>query len=109
MQRKRSRGLLQEFISRFTNENSKLIYNDSNKRQKVNNLEMQQQKDTNRSITEEEKESFGSILTIFEIQKLNLKYIMNWSVTTKPWAICNAPGKRISNSKLLFHNLLALC
>ena len=43
-------------------------------------------------------------------QKVNLKYIKNWPVATKPWAICNAPGKRITNSKSLFcNNLLALC
>ena len=102
--------LLQEFISRFTTENSKLKYNDHIKRQKVYRFEMPQRKDTNRSITEDEKESFGSILAIFESQKLNLKYIMNWPVTTKPWAICNAPGKRKSNSKSLFRNsLLVLC
>ena len=56
---------------------------------------MPQQKDTNRSITGDEEESFGSILAIFESQKLNLKYIMNWPVTTKPREICNAPGKKI--------------
>ena len=34
---------------------------------------------------------------------------MNWPVTIKPWAICNAPGKRKPNSKSLFRNsLLAL-
>ena len=35
---------------------------------------MPQQKD---SITEDEKESFGSILAIFGSQKLDLKYLMN--------------------------------
>ena len=35
---------------------------------------------------------------------------MNWPVTIKPWAICNAPGTRKPNSKSLFRNsLLALC
>ena len=34
---------------------------------------------------------------------------MNWPMTTKPWAICDAPGKRKPNSKSLFRNsLLAL-
>ena len=60
--------------------------------------------------TEDEKESFGSILSTFESQKLNLKYIMNWPVTSKPWAICKAPGKTKANSKSLFCNsLLPLC
>ena len=36
------------------------------------------------SIIEDENKSFGSILSIFEIQKLNLKHIMNWPVKTKP-------------------------
>ena len=102
--------LLQEFISRFTSENSELKYSDSIKRHQVYTLEMPRQKDTNHSMTEGEKESFRSILSIFESQKLNLKYITNWPVTNKPWAICNAPGKRQSNSKPLFGNsLLGLC
>ena len=54
--------LLQEFISRFTSENFKLKYNDPIKRQKVYTSEMPQPKDTNRSITEDEKESFGQVL-----------------------------------------------
>ena len=54
--------LLQEFISRFTIENFKLKYNDPIKRQKVYTSEMPQPKDTNRSITEDEKESFGQVL-----------------------------------------------
>ena len=62
------------------------------------------------SITEYKKESFGSILSVFESQKLNLKYIMNWPVTTKPWAIWKAPGKTKADLKSLFCNsLLTLC
>ena len=76
--------LLQEFISRFTSENSELKYSDSIKRHQVYTLEMPRQKDTNHSMTEGEKESFRSILSIFESQKLNLKYITNWPVTNKP-------------------------
>ena len=58
---------------------------------------------------EDEKESFGSIISIFESQKFNLKYIMNWPVAIKPWAIYKAPGKTKANSKSLFRNsLLAL-
>ena len=35
---------------------------------------------------------------------------MNWPVTTKPWAICKAPGKTKVNSKSQFRNsLLASC
>ena len=47
---------------------------------------------------------------MFESQKLNLKHIMNWPVTTKPWAICKAPGQTKVNSKSQFRNsLLASC
>ena len=35
---------------------------------------------------------------------------MNWPVTTKPWAICKAPGQIKVNSKSQFRNsLLASC
>ena len=58
---------------------------------------------------EDEKESFGSIISIFESQKFNLKHIMNWPVAIKPWAIYKVPGKTKANSKSLFRNsLLAL-
>ena len=43
---------------------------------------------------------------MLESQKLSLKCIPNWPVTTKHWTICNAPGKRKSNSKSLFRNSL---
>ena len=64
-----------------------LTYNDPIRGLKLYTFEMPRQKYTNRSITEDEKESFVSIPAIFESQKLNLKYIMNWPATTKPWAI----------------------
>ena len=45
---------------------------------------MRQQDHANSSITEDEIETFGSILAIFESQKFNLKYIVNCPVTIKP-------------------------
>ena len=103
----KGRELLQESISRFTSGNAKLKYNEPIKRQKVYTFEIPHGKKN--SITEDKKESFESILLIFESQKLNLKYIMNWPLTAKPWAICKALGKTKANSKSLFLNsLLAL-
>ena len=61
------------------------------------------------SITEDEKESFGSILSIFKSQKLNLKYIMNWPVTIKPWTICKAPGKLKQIQSHCFVRVYLLC
>ena len=71
---------------------------------------MPQQDHANSLITEDEIEAFVSILAIFESQKSNLKYIVNWPVTIKPWPIYNALEKRASKSKSLLRNsLLDLC
>ena len=75
---------MQEFISHFTSAKSKLKYSNPIKRQKGYAFEMRQQDHANSSITEDEIETFGSILAIFESQKFNLKYIVNCPVTIKP-------------------------
>ena len=72
--------LLQELISRFKTGNAKLKYNEPIKRQKVHTFEIPYGKKKHSKIADQE-ESFGSIISIFENQKFNLKYIINWPVT----------------------------
>ena len=84
-QKKNDGELLQEFISRFTSEDSKLQYSDPIKRQKVSTFEMTQQQDTNLSMNEDEKESLGSVLSILCIttrqlcfKALDFAWLMIW-------------------------------
>ena len=58
----------------------------------------------------DESKSFCEILFRFEGKKLNLRMIMDWPVTSKPYAIAVEDGKVRSNSKSLFRNYLqCLC
>ena len=62
------------------------------------------------TICEDENKSFGEILSCYDGRKLNLRFIMNWPVTSKPYAICAEDGKVRSNPKSLFRNKLqSLC
>ena len=57
----------------------------------------------------DENKSFSEILSRFEGKKLNLRMIMDWSVTNKPYAVA-ADGRVRSNSKTVFRNYLqCLC
>ena len=60
------------------------------------------------SIPVDESESFGKILSCFEGKKLNLRKIMDWPVTSKPYAVAAEDGKICSNSKSLLRNYLQL-
>ena len=58
----------------------------------------------------DESKSFGEILSHFEYKKLNLFMIMDWPVTSKPYAVAAEDGKVCSNSKSRFRNYLqCLC
>ena len=109
----KSRGLagMKNFISRFTNMEEgaerKETYYDSIKKQKVISFEA---KKTNKTVTisQDENKSFGEILSRFEGKKLNLRMIMDWPVTSKPYAIAAEDGKKRSNAKSLLRNHLQL-
>ena len=52
----------------------------------------------------------SEILSCFDEKKLNLKFIMNFPVTSKPYAICGDDGETRANPKSLFRNKLqSLC
>ena len=55
---------------------------------------------------QDENVSFGEILSRYEGRKLNLRQIMEWPITSKPYAIAAEDGKARSNSKSLFRNYL---
>ena len=114
----KERGLerIDEFISRFTdfehpgrNKNKRASYYDSIKKEKVVSFQTVKKK-TPVTIPLDESKSFGEILSRFEGKKLNLRMIMDWPVTSKPYAIAAEDGKVRSNSKSLFRNYLqCLC
>ena len=62
------------------------------------------------TIAEDENKSFGEIFACFDNQTLNLRQIMNWPVTNKPYSICSEDGKVKAYTKSLFRNKLqSLC
>ena len=103
---------MKNFIARFTNSNqqgcgNKETYYDSIKKQKVISFETKK-KTKNVIISEDENKSFGEIFSCFEGKKLNLRMIMDWPVTSKPYAIAAEDGKIRSKAKSLFRNNLQL-
>ena len=109
----KTRGLerMDKFISRITdfeypgrNENKRASYYE-----KVASFQTVKKK-TLVTIPLDESKSFGEILSRFEGRKLNLHMIIDWPVTSKPYAIAAEDGKVRSNSKSLFRNYLqCLC
>ena len=100
---------MNDFIARFTSSEHKFAFSDPIKKQPVHVFEtMTKSKTKENSIPEDECESFGSVLAIFENIKLDLKYLMNWCLTSKPWMICKEYGKSRDPNKSLFRNNLLL-
>ena len=107
---------MDKFISRFTdfeyprrNENKRASYHNSIKKEKVVSFQIVK-KETPVKFPLDESKSFGETLSRFEGKKLNLRMIMDWPVTSKPYAIAAEDGKVRSNSKSLFRNYLqCLC
>ena len=84
-------------------------YNDPIKKQKIYTFTNQQQKKKkNQTISEDECESLGNVLAQFDEKRLDLKHVLQWPVTSKPWAICFKVDQRRSSSKSLFRNNLQL-
>ena len=110
----RGRDAFQEFLARFTSdsnstsEQSTKSYYDPIKRQKLITFKSSGTRIKTKTVTEDEKQSFTEILSVFESRKLNLRYIMQWPVTSKPYSICNEGGDSRSSQKSLFRNKLQL-
>ena len=94
-----------EFISRFTTERTKLTYYDPITRQDVKLFEKKKQQKKH-SIPEDEGQSFTEILATFDQKKLNLRKIMEYCVTSKPWVIVNENEESRNSNKHLFRNHL---
>ena len=60
------------------------------------------------SIPEDEGQSFADILSIFDNKSLDLRKVMEWSITSKPWSICKEENKSRTNQKSLFRDNLEL-
>ena len=84
-------------------------YNDQIKKQKIYTFTNQQQKKKkHQTIPEDECESLGNVLAQFDEIRLDLKHVLQWPVTSKPWTICSKVDQRRSSSKSLFRNNLQL-
>ena len=85
---------MNEIFKRITekNEEERTIpeksYYDPIKKQNLIIFGSNQKKKKLLSTTEDENESYGEILTRFDNKKLDLRMIMNWPVTSKPYSIC---------------------
>ena len=78
-------------------EMSKKSYYDTIPRQKV--ITFQSTKPKKKLMDEDKTKSFAEILSCFDENKLNLKFIMNFAVTSKPYAICGDDGETRANPK----------
>ena len=58
------------------------------------------------SITEDEGRSFATILAEYDEKRLDLRYAMDWPITSKPWSICNEQGEIRTTAKSFFRNSL---
>ena len=58
------------------------------------------------SIPEDESQSFADILLKYDNEKLDLRNILNYCVTIRPWALVNEDGKSRQSRKSLFRNYL---
>ena len=72
----------------------------------INTLTNQQDKKKHQTIPENKCESLGNALAQFEDERLDLKCVLQWPVTSKPWAISSKVDQGRSISKSLFKNNL---
>ena len=94
-----------EFVGRFTEENTKLNYYDPIKRQP---LKLFEKKTTKKKhfIPESEDQSFADFFAMYDKKKLDFRKIMDSCMTSKPWAIVNEDEMSHINNKHLFRNHL---
>ena len=94
-----------EFIQRFKKNYSKLKYDDPIKRNQLKLFEKETRKKKH-SIPEDEGQSSTKFLAIFDQKKLNLRKIIDYCVTSKPWSVANEYERSRGNNKSLFRNYL---
>ena len=88
-----------EFVGRFKQDNTKLNYYDPIKRQPLALFEKKTTKKKH-SIPEDKGQSFTDIFAMYDEKKLDLRKIMDYCVTSKPWA-SSMPG---NNLDVIFDN-----
>jgi hypothetical protein len=89
-------------------ENHTPKYSDPIKKQLVLTFDKITEQKKRVSIVQDEGQSFAAILADYDEKKLDLRYIMEWPITSKPWAICNEQGVSRASTKSLFRNNLQL-
>ena len=91
-----------KFIEPITSIDNKQSYYSSIKKQNIKLFEKKQ------SIAVDEYQSFTKVFDPYDQKKLDLRKLMEWPVTSKPWAIVNEDMKSRNNQKSLFRNELQL-
>ena len=97
---------MKQFEVRFTIQESiemSKSYYDTIPRQKVITFQSTKPK-KKLTMDEDGTKSFAEILSCFDEKKLNLKFIMSFPVTSKPYAICGDDGETRANPKSLFQS-----
>ena len=113
--KKTGEDAITELFTRFTTtvtdvtDPKRAKYNDPIRKQKIYTFTNQQQKKKkHQKIPEDECELLGYVLAQFDEKRLDLKHLLQWPVTSKPWAICSKVEQRKSSRKPLFRNNLQL-
>ena len=101
--KKRGEITRNEFVGRFTQENTKLNDLDPIKQQPLKLFEKKTTKKKH-SIPEDKGQLFTDIFAIYDEEKLDLCKIMECCVTSKSWAIVSVDEKSCSNNKHLLGN-----
>ena len=84
-------------------------YIDLIKKEKIYILTNQQEmKKKHQTIPQDAYELLSNVLGLFDKKGLDLKHVLQWPDTSKPWAICSKVDQRWSSSKSLFRNNLQL-
>ena len=103
-----------DFFTQFTAigaaaDRKRAKYSDPIKKQTIYTFTNQQEKKKkHQTIPEGDGESLGNVLAQFDEKRLDLKHVLQWPVTSKPWAIYSKVDQKRSSSESLFVNNLQL-
>ena len=96
-----------KFIESITSIENKQSYYSPIKKQNIKLFNIKSSK-KKQSIAVDEYQSFTEVFSLYDQNKLDLPKLMEWPVTSKPWAIVNEDMESRNNQKSIFRNELQL-
>ena len=96
-----------KFIESITSIDNKQSYYSPIKKQNIKLFNIKSSK-KKQSIAVDEYQSFTEVFALYDQKKLDLRKLMVWPVTSKPWVIVNEDMKSRHNQKSIFRNELQL-